>query len=254
MNVRHHPAVQIIPIAVLLLAGCNTSLSVPGDQGSTPVGTQGGFPTIPPAGGSSGNPAGDPMGDTPGGMVGGTEGSPAGMPSGSTGGGIGSGDLDEVLDKSLGDFDKQMGRERSGVMTGGQGTGGAAGRREDADESAVRTAGMRGGGSGSTGGASSSGASGEGGSAGSRSGGSTGSAGESDGGSRGGDAGGSDTTGAGGAEAGEERVADLPKDITVDESAEDQVARQIREAAQAEKDPVIRDALWEEYRKHMGMK
>jgi hypothetical protein len=64
---------------------------------------------------------------------------------------------------------------------------------------------------------------------------------------------GSGTKGAGGGDPGEEQVADLPDDITVDESAEDQVARQIREAAMAEKDPLIRDALWDEYRKHMGM-
>jgi hypothetical protein len=60
--------------------------------------------------------------------------------------------------------------------------------------------------------------------------------------------------GEGGGNADEEQVADLPDDITVDESAEDQVARQIREAAMAEEDPFIRDALWDEYRKHMGMK
>ena len=35
---------------------------------------------------------------------------------------------------------------------------------------------------------------------------------------------------------------------------EDQVARQIREAAEQEEDPRIRDALWDEYRKHMGLK
>jgi len=52
----------------------------------------------------------------------------------------------------------------------------------------------------------------------------------------------------------DEKVANLPDDITVDESAEDQVARQIREAAMAEEDAVIREALWDEYRKHMGMK
>jgi len=35
---------------------------------------------------------------------------------------------------------------------------------------------------------------------------------------------------------------------------EDVIGRQIREAASLENDPLIRDALWDEYRKHMGIK
>jgi hypothetical protein len=50
------------------------------------------------------------------------------------------------------------------------------------------------------------------------------------------------------------QVARIPEDIPLDGSAEDQVARQIREAAMAETDPAIRDALWNEYRKHTGLK
>ena len=46
----------------------------------------------------------------------------------------------------------------------------------------------------------------------------------------------------------------LPADIPRESAGEDQVARQLREAAMAEKDPAIRDALWNEYRKVMGMK
>ena len=49
-------------------------------------------------------------------------------------------------------------------------------------------------------------------------------------------------------------VAMIPEDIPLDGSAEDQVARQIREAAMAETDPAIRAALWDEYRKHTGLK
>jgi hypothetical protein len=49
-------------------------------------------------------------------------------------------------------------------------------------------------------------------------------------------------------------VANIPEDIPLDGSAEDQVAGQIREAAMAETDPAIRAALWDEYRKHTGMK
>jgi hypothetical protein len=50
------------------------------------------------------------------------------------------------------------------------------------------------------------------------------------------------------------RVVAIPEDIPLDGSGEDQVARQIREAAMAETDPAIRDALWDEYRKHTGLK
>jgi hypothetical protein len=49
-------------------------------------------------------------------------------------------------------------------------------------------------------------------------------------------------------------VADIPEDIPVDGTGEDQVAKQLREAAMAEKDPVVREALWEQYRKHTGIR
>ena len=61
----------------------------------------------------------------------------------------------------------------------------------------------------------------------------------------------------------EEECADrIPPDIDklpVDEGTggirgEDVIARQIREAAILEDDPLIREALWNEYRKHMGIK
>ncbi len=41
---------------------------------------------------------------------------------------------------------------------------------------------------------------------------------------------------------------DIP--VTVDD---DIIARQLREAALAEDDPVLRDRLWEEYRKYKGL-
>jgi hypothetical protein len=50
------------------------------------------------------------------------------------------------------------------------------------------------------------------------------------------------------------KVARIPDDIPADTSGEDQVAKQLREAAQAETDPEIREALWDEYRKQMGLK
>ena len=46
---------------------------------------------------------------------------------------------------------------------------------------------------------------------------------------------------------------EIPEDIAEATGKEDQVARQIREAAEQEEDPRIREALWDEYRKHMGL-
>ena len=46
----------------------------------------------------------------------------------------------------------------------------------------------------------------------------------------------------------------IPDDIPMDGTGEDVIARQIREAAIQEDDPLIREALWDEYRKHMGIK
>ena len=46
---------------------------------------------------------------------------------------------------------------------------------------------------------------------------------------------------------------EIPEDIAEAAGSEDQVARQIREAAEQEEDPRIREALWDEYRKHMGL-
>ncbi len=192
--------------------------------------------------------------------VGGMTGSIGGQEMGSPGtgsNGAGSGGLDEVFNKSLGDFDEEMGREQAGT----QGSAGATERREAADEKSVRTAGMKGGsiggmdnaggmsGSSSSGGMAG-GATGQSGS--SQSGGANPSGSGPDGEDMGDGAGEGD--GAGRSAPDDEKVANLPDDITVDESAEDQVARQIREAAMAEEDAVIRDALWDEYRKHMGMK
>jgi hypothetical protein len=45
------------------------------------------------------------------------------------------------------------------------------------------------------------------------------------------------------------KKADLPKDVA-DAKDDDVVARQLREAAMAEPDPVMREKLWEEYRRY----
>ena len=47
---------------------------------------------------------------------------------------------------------------------------------------------------------------------------------------------------------------EIPEDIAEVTDGEDPVARQIREAAQQEENPRLREALWEEYRKHVGLK
>jgi hypothetical protein len=52
------------------------------------------------------------------------------------------------------------------------------------------------------------------------------------------------------------QVIELPDDIPVDGSGDDVVGRQIREAAisMQDIDPKAADALWDEYRKHTGIK
>ena len=47
---------------------------------------------------------------------------------------------------------------------------------------------------------------------------------------------------------------EIPEDIAEVTGNEDQVARQIREAAEQEENPRIREALWEEYRKQMELR
>ena len=62
-------------------------------------------------------------------------------------------------------------------------------------------------------------------------------------------------SGSGGTGSGSGAAADGPPgDIPRDTTGEDQVARQLREAALAETDPAIREALWDEYRKTMGIR
>ena len=47
---------------------------------------------------------------------------------------------------------------------------------------------------------------------------------------------------------------EIPEDIAKARGDENQVARQIREAAEQEENPRLREALWGEYRKHMGLR
>ena len=146
-----------------------------------------------------------------------------------------------IFNESLGVFDKEMAGERIVIASSGEGPGGMSGQ-ESADAAAVQSGIMEGG-------------------------------------MQSGDM--ADGTEMGSSEQGqqeatsekngvneidckdEEECADrIPDDIDklpVDEGTggirgEDVIARQIREAAILEDDPLIREALWNEYRKHMGIK
>jgi hypothetical protein len=183
--------------------------------------------------------------------------------SGSSAGSAGAGnqgDLEGVFDESLGDFDNDMGREQAGMATSGRGSGQAAQRQESSDAGSVSDSAARQGGASQSGG----GVAGAGGMAStSGSAGSSESSGQMPSGTESAEEAGEGqdkvTSGLGGGDVDEserdaERVAMIPDDIPMDGSAEDQVARQIREAAMAETDPAIRAALWDEYRKHTGLK
>jgi hypothetical protein len=210
-------------------------------------------------------------------------------PSGSSTAGAGQGeDPAAVFDKSLGDFDGEIGRERDAMAKAGQGSGRAAETQQSSDTSSVKTAGRSSsegpdvsvsgpgmgagfpGGMGGIGGIGASG--GIGGEAGGRPASTKAGAGSSGAGAKTGDdpgvgpdgePGTPDDTGSGttatsggvnGSGGSGAAVETLPADIPRNGAGEDQVARQLREAAIAEQDPAIRDALWNEYRKVMGMK
>ena len=229
---------------------------------------------MPSAGGEqgSGSESGQP-GSGQGGSAAdtGSSGSQGGSGSQQGSGAYGSdADLEAIFDGSLGDFDGDMQGERERIASTGQGSGQGAAGREAADAAQVEDAGTGGmGGFGDVGGGM------EGGQAGSMGGGGTMGGSQQGSSTQGSASQGDNSDGASGQNAGEgqsditydseggdfdtsERdganVADIPDDIPTDGTGEDQVAEQIREAAMAETDPQIRDALWDEYRRHMGIK
>jgi hypothetical protein len=171
-----------------------------------------------------------------GGMVGGGIGGGMGCDSSGQAGGVGqfpggdperAGELGEELDKSVGDFDEVLMEEQREIETVGRNT-------EGYDS---------GSGSGSGGNIS---------------------LGEQAAGAQGGGSSGSSGGGGGGGGAAAERSDPLegmsegeieqrtPDDIAVIMD-DDIVAKQLREAALSEKDPELRERLWEEYRKYKGM-
>jgi hypothetical protein len=192
-----------------------------------------------PGGGAGG--AGDTGGGgegsecTDGGVSGGGIGGGMGCESGEGAGGVGQypgGDaeraeeLGEELDKSMGDFDEALGQEQREISTTTRntegydtGTGGNSGGSISLGEQA---AGAMGGSSGGGGGA-------------------------------GGDSGSGEVGGGALAGMDDQEVAKRTPDDIEALIDDDIVAKQLREAALAEEDPVLRERLWDEYRKYKGM-
>ena len=181
-----------------------------------------------------------------GGGFGGGQGSEPGG-TGGAGGTQGAGDPEGILRESMEGYDREIARERGAMASAGQGSaagsggaGGMIGEPGGSGGAMVTIPSASGGGVGGDGQGSGSE------SAGSSAGG---------GGAGGGGEGGPLADGNAG-ETGEqpETKIEIPEDVAEAAGREDQVARQIREAAEQEEDPRIRDALWDEYRKHMGLK
>ncbi|NND44978.1 MAG: hypothetical protein HKN58_06610 [Xanthomonadales bacterium] len=183
--------------------------------------------------------------------------------------GGGGGDLetlDEQLDDALGDFDESMGAGGGAEdeidildpMGGGSsssasdqpvfedsGTGGGGeGSAENESVAQRAESGASGGESGQSGQQSGGGSSGS--SSGSESGGAEGAQGAGGGGASAGGQQGNTTTG--NADEGDADIIPIPDDVG-DGRDDDIVLRQIREAAMKEKDPVLRERLWDEYRR-----
>jgi hypothetical protein len=178
-----------------------------------------------------------------------------GRAGGPAAGGAGGEDPEGAFDKSLGDFDGEISREREAMASAGKGSGRAAEGREAGDAGAVKSAGDRGSGRGRGAGATGS-------DAGDMAGEPADTSGAQQSGTGGENAGagqtqvksGAEGTAGQGAEQQGSAAPDIPDDIPADGTGEDQVARQLREAAMAEKDPVVREALWEQYRRHTGLR
>lgn len=152
----------------------------------------------------------------------------------------------------MGDYDREIGRERGVMASGGQGSaagsggaGGMIGQPSGSGGAMVTIPNAGAGGGIGGGGQGSAGADGQGPAG--------GSAGASSG-SGGGAAGGGAPREGGASAAPPETKIEIPEDVAEAVSSEDQVARQIREAAEQEEDKRIREALWDEYRRHMGLK
>ena len=195
-------------------------------------------------------------------------------------------DLDAQLDDALGDFDETMGESSAANSNGGgeqeidilnpmtsggassendeplyddgglEGSGGQDGESAAVENEGIAQRAAQGADSGSQSGGQQGSASAQGSDSGSQSDGQQGSASSSEGGASGasaadGQQSGSNSAGTAGDAAGS--IIPVPEDVG-DGRNDDIVLRQIREAALNEKDPVLRERLWEEYRRIRDLK
>jgi hypothetical protein len=221
------------------MGGGSSGGSMGGSSGGASGGQLGGMQGtqgVSVGGGGAGGAGGEDCND--GGMTGGGFGGGLGCEQGdgSTSGGVGeypggaesAEELGKELDKSIGDFDESLGQEQREISSASRNTEGfdtgSGGNQGGSISLGEQSAGaMSGGGSGGGGG---------------------------DSGEDGGEAG---AVGGGLAGLDSQEVARrTPDDIEAMQDP-DIVAKQLREAALAEDDPELRERLWEEYRKYMGM-
>ena len=253
----------------LLLSACQMPSYSPPGGSSGPSGSSGGGGGASGGGGSSGGgssgggasgggmPGGEmpgggmPGGSQPGEQSGGQSGDPQGADGSGSAGSAGDGqsveDLDKALDDSLDGFDDAVGGSGKGtseidILSPSGSTGmennsdeplfeeGSEGGMAEANAELEKRA-AEGSGEGSDGAESSDGAEGSEGSQ-----------------SEGGKTQGQDSGGSAGAEGSQGEALPIPEDID-DGRGDDFVMRQIREAALQEKDPVLREKLWDYYRR-----
>ena len=266
----------------LLLSACQMPSYSPPGGSSGPSGSSGGGGGASGGGGSSGGgssgggssgggasgggmpgggmPGGEmpgggmPGGSQPGEQSGGQSGDPQGADGSGSAGSAGDGqsveDLDKALDDSLDGFDDAVGGSGKGtseidILSPSGSTGmennsdeplfeeGSEGGMAEANAELEKRA-AEGSGEGSDGAESSDGAEGAEGSEGSQ--------------SEGGKTQGQDSGGSAGAEGSQGEALPIPEDID-DGQGDDIVERQIRDAAMKETDPVLRERLWDEYRR-----
>jgi len=261
----------------LLLSACQMPSYSPPGGSSGPSGSSGGGGGASGGGGSSGGgssgggssgggasgggmPGGEmpgggmPGGSQPGEQSGGQSGDPQGADGSGSAGSAGDGqsveDLDKALDDSLDGFDDAVGGSGKGtseidILSPSGSTGmennsdeplfeeGSEGGMAEANAELEKRA-AEGSGEGSDGAESSDGAEGSEGSEGSQ--------------SEGGKTQGQDSGGSAGAEGSQGEALPIPEDID-DGQGDDIVERQIRDAAMKETDPVLRERLWDEYRR-----
>ena len=256
-----------IILSVLFLLGCETQQMGGGPQSpssqspsSPSVSMPSPSPTMPSSGSqssSSSSPqSGSPQQGSQGSQVSQGQTSSSSQPAGSDSGQMGQGSMStssgqssqntgamggsqrsasSIFEDSLGDFDKDIASERVVIASADRGDGMTG--QESADAAAISEGALEGGMDGAMG------------SSGSEADASQGQEGEAQDSQSESDSG--DDSSQSRADKEKERI---PDDIPMDGTGEDVIARQIREAAIQEDDPLIREALWDEYRKHMGIK